>query len=324
MDHQIEADWQLLNTCNYRCGYCFFSGEILGEKLVTYADADEWVKAFQSSGLRWLLHLTGGEPSIYPDFVRLCRLLTREHFISINSNMTNSSWADFAERIDPGRVSFINAGLHLEERGRKVGNEVFLRSVDLLMQRGFQVLVSLVSTPKVLERFDEAVRLLAPIGMFPVPKILRGSYDGKMYPDAYTAIDRQRFRKYAYTARKFYDPIQPKRAERPTIDVFRDDAIIYGEPSYKGLSCEAGRLFVRIDPKGEIFRCGTSVSLGNIRAGTFMRAAAPAPCDTSYCFYFCQKYSKGEPVRVTAQSRLYHSLRQSGRRALNAFRSDVR
>jgi len=117
--------------------------------------------------------------------------------------------------------------------------------------------------------------------------------------------------------------VQERRAERPTVDMFRDDAIIYGEPSYKGLSCEAGRSFVRIDPKGEIFRCGTSVSLGNIRAGTFMRAAAPAPCDTSYCFYFCQKYSKGEPARVTAQSRLYHSLRQSGRRALAVFRSDL-
>ena len=110
MDYQIEADWQLLNTCNYRCDYCFFPGEILGEKLVTYADADEWVKAFQTSGLRWLVHLTGGEPSIYPDFVRLCELLTREHFISINSNMTNSSWADFATRIDPRSREFHQCG----------------------------------------------------------------------------------------------------------------------------------------------------------------------------------------------------------------------
>jgi len=129
VNYQIEADWQLLNTCNYRCNYCFFSSEVLGEKLKTYADADEWSKAFETSGLRWLLHLTGGEPSLYPNFVGLCEQLTQQHFISINSNMTNRSWEGFAERVDPGRVSFINGGLHLEEREQRRGNEVFLKSV---------------------------------------------------------------------------------------------------------------------------------------------------------------------------------------------------
>jgi MoaA/NifB/PqqE/SkfB family radical SAM enzyme len=316
VNYQIEADWQLLNTCNYRCNYCFFSSEVLGEKLKTYADADEWSKAFETSGLRWLLHLTGGEPSLYPNFVGLCEQLTQQHFISINSNMTNRSWEGFAERVDPGRVSFINGGLHLEEREQRRGNEVFLKSVELLMQCGFQVFVSLVGTPKALARFDEAVRLLAPIGMFPVPKILRGPFEGKVYPSAYTVIERYLFRKYADMARKFCEPILAKRTERLTIDMFRDDSIIYGEPSYKGLSCEAGRLFVRIDPKGEIFRCGTSESLGNIREGTFVRAANPAPCDTSYCFYFCQKYSHGEPKRAKAYGPFYRSLRQYGKRAL--------
>ena len=29
--YDIEADWQLLNTCNYRCEYCFFPDAVLGE-----------------------------------------------------------------------------------------------------------------------------------------------------------------------------------------------------------------------------------------------------------------------------------------------------
>jgi hypothetical protein len=73
--------------------------------------------------------------------------------------------------------------------------------------------------------------------------------------------------------------------------MFRDDNFLDGEPSYHGLSCEAGRLFVRIDPQGELFRCGTSDSLGKIRGGLFARKNAAAPCDTSYCFYFCEKYT---------------------------------
>ena len=37
MNYGIEGDWQLLNTCNYRCQYCFFSADQLGEKLRVFA-----------------------------------------------------------------------------------------------------------------------------------------------------------------------------------------------------------------------------------------------------------------------------------------------
>ena len=40
--YEIEADWQLSNTCNYRCSYCFFPPEMLGEKLRTFATPQEW------------------------------------------------------------------------------------------------------------------------------------------------------------------------------------------------------------------------------------------------------------------------------------------
>ena len=76
-DYQIEADWQLLNTCNYRSGFCFFPGEILGEKLVTYADADEWVRRSKPAAFDGWCILRGASPASYPDFVRLCELLTR-------------------------------------------------------------------------------------------------------------------------------------------------------------------------------------------------------------------------------------------------------
>ena len=291
MDYQVEADWHLLNTCNFRCDYCFFSDEFLSGKLPSFVDSEEWAKAFDQSGLVWLLHLTGGEPSVYPDFAGLCEALTRRHFISVNSNMTNHDWKRFARRVDPTRVSFINAGLHFEERQRKSENAAYVEHVALLRDLGFQVFCSLVGAPRALARFEEAAELLASIRMFPVPKVMRGVFEGKRYPDAYSELDKERFRKYAEMARSFYAPTLASRSERPTLDMFRDDRILEGEPSYRGRSCEAGRLFVRIDPKGELFRCGTSDTLGNIRAGAFARSTSPSPCNTSYCFYFCEKYA---------------------------------
>src|SRR6476619_762876 len=121
MHYDVEADFVLLTTCTFRCSYCFIPVEDLSIKLRVHATNEAWQNAFDRTGKRWLIHLTGGEPFIYPDFVDLCARLTRSHYLSINSNLAHPSVDDFAKTIDPTRIHFINAALHLEERERKNG-----------------------------------------------------------------------------------------------------------------------------------------------------------------------------------------------------------
>jgi MoaA/NifB/PqqE/SkfB family radical SAM enzyme len=291
MNYNVEADWHLLETCNYRCGYCFFGAETLGSKLRTFASPQGWKSAFDATGDIWLLHMTGGEPSIYPDFVELCESLSERHYISINSNLTHSSLNSFARRINPARVSFINAGLHLEERELRNGRSSFLNHADLLRSRDFPILISLVATPTALECFQQAIALLKPIGLFPIPKLFRGVLDGKIYPKAYCDIDKNRFRAFAGEARDFYRPVIARMDESPSIDMLNDDLFLQGVPSYKGLLCDAGDRFVQILPNGDVFRCGGTDLQGNILNGSLVRRSLPAPCDTQHCYYFCNKYS---------------------------------
>ena len=291
LKYDIEADWHLLNTCNYRCAYCFSDAATLGEKLRSFASPLAWERAFNATGKTWLLHMTGGEPSLYPDFVELCRRLTDRHYISFNSNLTNASVADFAERQDLSRVSFINAGLHLAEREERSGNSRFLKHAKLLHEREFPIVVSVVATPAVLDRYADAISLLNGTGLFPVPKILRGPFDGRVYPEAYSELDRTRFRAYAAQAREAYERLLAPRPEAFTINMFDDDEFLAGMPSFTGRSCEAGRRFVRLNPDGEVFRCSEKTQLGNLLAGTFISIDRASPCDTSYCFYFCRKYA---------------------------------
>jgi MoaA/NifB/PqqE/SkfB family radical SAM enzyme len=291
MRYDIEADWHLLNTCNYRCTYCFFPPEMLGSKLQLFANPEGWRSAFDASGYVWLLHMTGGEPSLYPDFVELCEKLTENHYISINSNLTHSSLEKFARRIDPTRVSFINAGLHLEERELRSGNDRFIRHADLLRSGGFRILISLVATPLALARFDKAIALLEPIGLFPVPKLFRGVWNGDTYPRAYSLSDKARFRDLCRLARKSYGPQLSHGGEAPSIDLFNDEAFVDGLPIYKGSMCEAGARFVQVLPNGDIYRCGMKDFQGNLLSGTFVRRLLPAPCDNEHCYYFCNKYS---------------------------------
>ena len=188
-------------------------------------------------------------------------------------------------------MSFVNAGFHLIEREARSGHAAFLRHAALLRSEGFPILASLVATPEALARFEEAVSLLQPIGLYPIPKLLRGSHEGRFYPQAYSGLDKARFRAHASEARRFYQPTLAGMAEHPSINMFDDDYFLEGVPSYTGALCDAGRRFVRVDPNGDVFRCSAKTRLGNLLGRTFVPRSQPAPCDTRYCFYFCQKYA---------------------------------
>jgi MoaA/NifB/PqqE/SkfB family radical SAM enzyme len=301
MKYDLEADWNLLDTCNYRCTYCFLSIDRLGSKVRVHARPEEWRSAFDRVGGVWLLHLTGGEPSIYPDIVELCATLTQKHYISFNSNLTNASIRRLAERIDPSRVAFINAGFHSEERDRRSGHADFLRNAEALRARNFPLIVSIVATPRVLDRLPEVTSLLAPIGLVPVPKLLRGRFEGRQYPQDYTESEKERFRTFAAAARESYRELLSRMGERPSIDMFDDDQYLGGLPEFGGKPCHAGAKFVKIGPSGRVLRCGPrSSELGNLLEGTFVPSSEPRPCDTRACFYFCLKYTETRPAGIEA------------------------
>ena len=295
MSYDIEADWQLLNTCNYRCQYCFFPPAMLGERLNVHGEPELWKRAFDRTGLTWLLHITGGEPTIYPRFAELCQLLAVNHYLSFNSNLTHASIIEIAESVDPSRVSFINAALHPEERLLRKGLSKFLEHVAFLKERNFPVFVTIVATPDVLSRVDQITALTKSVGLTPIPKLMRGPYKGKIYPNAYNATERSIFIDFATRARASYGPLLRRSAERPSIDVFADDSYVSGIPDFRGRMCSAGEKFVTLQPDGTVYRCERKQSnyLGNILAGTFQARTGTSHCDSNHCFYFCLKYSEG-------------------------------
>jgi MoaA/NifB/PqqE/SkfB family radical SAM enzyme len=290
-DYDVECDWYLLSTCNYRCSYCFLAPEDLGAKLRKYATAEQWESAFNATGRSWLIHVTGGEPTVYPDFVEICELLTRNHVISINSNLSRSVVRTMAERVDPYRVSFINAGLHVVERLRHRGARDFFSNARYLQDAGFRVIVTVVATPEVVANLSRAVAECAAWGLRLAPKVLRGAYGGKHYPRDYEPHERARLRGAVAQARDYY---RAKFAAwpPPSIDVFSDDELLEGLPDFRDLACSAGFRFVSISPNGDVHRCGgDGPEMGNLLDGTFRLASTPHPCDRKYCVYFCKKYT---------------------------------
>jgi hypothetical protein len=60
---------------------------------------------------------------------------------------------------------------------------------------------------------------------------------------------------------------------------------------------------VRINHKGDIYRCGGKTPLGSIVSGEFRRMNPLTPCSEHFCPYYCTKYSIAPPAPVQASRR---------------------
>ena len=299
MTFDIEADWSLNLLCNYDCSYCG-SHASTEHRLIGRLTPDEYLDFFDSTGKIWKLHFTGGEPFLHPDFLRLCQALTARHYISINSNLSTPRVRDFAANIDPARVQYIHCAVHVEQRDRRAGWQNLSANVTSLLERGFPLFASLVMTPSAFAEFPRATQWLATLGIPVIPKAIRGAYEGRWYPQAYTAAERVQFRHFSEQAELALTTGtgQPYR-HHPTVNPLLDRDYIDGIPDFTGIPCSAGRTIVSIGHDGNIFRCGPKTLLGNIFDRRLNLFAQDRPCDDRFCgVYYCLRYCRFEQLAL--------------------------
>jgi MoaA/NifB/PqqE/SkfB family radical SAM enzyme len=292
MTFDIEADWTLNLLCNYDCAYCI-SRAPKEHPLVGRLSPEQYLEFFNSTGKTWLLHLTGGEPFVHRDFVALCRVLTSRHYISLNSNLSSRRVQDFRAAVDPARVQYIHCGVHVEERDRLKGWRYLLANIESLIERGFPVFASLVMTSHAFAEYSRVAEPFTSLGVPLIPKVLRGGFEGRWYPQAYTAAQRAQFRFLSEQAEAIAATGRWQPDHRsPTVNPFLDRDYLDGFPDFSGISCSAGRRSVSIGYDGRIFRCGQKTVLGNIFDRRLNLFAEDRPCDDEYCPYWCLRYSR--------------------------------
>ena len=210
--------------------------------------------------------MSGGEPFLYPGFVKLCSDLTRRHYISINTNLSTSNVYDFVNLIFPKKVIIINAAFHVVEREkRNEGKSDFIDKVRCLRNRGFDVRVEYVVYPPLFSRLAKDVEYLESQGIEVISlKIFRGLYFGREYPQSYTEPERTLINRY-------------------TCDV-DEEVILENEVSFWGRPCSAGQKFFSMDVEGNITRCTTSLKgHGNLFEGEYYFDKTPKPCPFLKC-----------------------------------------
>lgn len=267
--------WNMTRKCNFRCSYCYFPHdaspitenvpvERVLELLEQVSGPVSGQKPEQPTGKElfspaWVIGLTGGEPLLYPGFIHICQALTRDHCIGLDTNLSVSAKVrEFAQTIDPSRVAYIYASLHIEERERLKGVDAFIRNVVLLQERGFKVIVNSVLHPTLVGRFPGDREYFARHGVEIIPRPFKGEFAGRHYPQAYGSEVKAIFADYPQAGAK----------------------MVY---NFKGVPCHGGQRFIRMEPDGTVLRCsGDKTKLGNVLESVQLNSS-PQPCQVTKC-----------------------------------------
>ncbi|MEU9890075.1 radical SAM protein [Sphaerisporangium sp. NPDC051011] len=258
-----EFDWHLTNRCNFDCAYCHPQiKHVLNRKHLNEPDPALVVQRFDETGRVCLVHMSGGEPFLFPGFVDLCAGLTRQHYISINTNLATPDVAEFVRQVDPDRTVKIVAALHVGERERLgLGLVDFVRDIQLLQGCGFDVDALYVLYPPLLDRLVADLDQLYELGVEQVrAKVFKGVLNGRRYPEAYTEEERE----FILTHSGQYPFNKP---------------YLEGPPAFRGSPCTAGVSSFKVTVTGDVRRCATvPAKYGNLYDGTFTAADTPEPC----------------------------------------------
>src|SRR5690606_33123464 len=89
----LHICWMLHNQCNHRCSYCHESNYSGSYKWLIYDDVVRFLEKvfahYDSFKRKYLVSFTGGEPTIWPDFFKLCEYLnSRGVHVGLTTNAT--------------------------------------------------------------------------------------------------------------------------------------------------------------------------------------------------------------------------------------------
>ncbi len=305
MKYDIIADWTLNKFCNFSCPYCYVSTEDRRQTTYRGNDAQMIVSSFNDSGKIWLVHMSGGEPFLHPDFIDLCKGLTEKHYISINTNLSRPLVYAFCDKIDPGRVSFVHCSLHITERDDQIFLDDFTEKVNALEHSGFIVQVTQVMWPPVVNRFEALFDLFRKRGILVRPKIFKGRYRGREYPQHYTGAEKETILNFMELSA---DSDRQSGRTKGHINPDLDRLWIDGYVSFKGMPCSAGSKFVKIDFYGNIKRCQSDpTNLGNIFQGRLELLEDAHPCKARICLcpYYGFIFASGKHKTVGSRIPLF-------------------
>jgi radical SAM protein with 4Fe4S-binding SPASM domain len=155
---------QINEDCNLRCAHCFVSATRLGKQMPLAEVVEKVIPRLADSRVRRVT-LTGGEPTIHPDFLPIVRAFRAAGMdVGICTNATTLDDMRIGELAELGvhcNVSLdgFTADSHGKFRGDRASFAVTVATVEKLGAAG--ILQGLLCTPNTLAQNEEYARLCA-------------------------------------------------------------------------------------------------------------------------------------------------------------------
>ena len=91
--------WTINEICNFNCSYCTqWHNKKEGIKPIDISKLSESLHYLDKD---WLFLITGGEPFLEKNFIKICEEITKRHYISLNTNLSTTNFFYFADKINP-------------------------------------------------------------------------------------------------------------------------------------------------------------------------------------------------------------------------------
>lgn len=260
---KISFVWDIHYRCNFRCPYCWFdkNWEEMDKQNVypPLADMIALWKGIRERYGECHIMITGGEPSIYPNFIEFIEALSQMHTVKITSQLSGDYYT-FARRIDPKRVTL---DMNFHPFDAKL--EPFIKKVLTLKNRGFSGGVCYLAYPPNMPQIDYYHKEFEKHGINFALAAFWGEWQGKKYPESYTEAEREMMKPFIG-------------------DISRVKYHLEGHKT-KGKRCRSGQVYASIKADGKVTRCGplSDKPIGNIFDPNFKLFDQPMPCEADIC-----------------------------------------
>lgn len=307
-NYDVEVQWLINDICNFRCVYCWLQKEPAIGRSRGIQDTARVIEGFNNKGITWLIHMTGGEPFLFPNFLELCQGLTKKHYITVTTNLTHPGIRPFAATVNPERVDFVHVSMHIAQRKWPDEIKHFIEHYHVLKKAGFRIFTSYVMYANLFRRFRKNYKFFKSQGIIIHPKVFRGNCSHfpqlpligntallnklvkrfeRTYPSAYTAGQKQFIRDWVDQSFMDEELMNGKKisSQQITIDLAMDKLLVDGQMSFKGKRCAAGRKFLKMEKDGEAYRCNDEAQyyIGNMFKGQINLLEEDLVCSSEKC-----------------------------------------
>jgi MoaA/NifB/PqqE/SkfB family radical SAM enzyme len=275
--HHVFITWDIHYGCNYRCTYCNTPKSSdspdkwdRDRMKVAYPGLEALIEIWKDVYRRYgscEVHITGGEPFVYPKFIEFIRELSKIHTLEIITNLS-CDVEKIIKNVTADRVR-IGTTFHPEFADLKK----FLDKHMKLRESGFETWANYVAYPAFLKDMPGYKSEFDKLGIYFYMQPYLGFYEGREYPAGYTDSE------LAYIKQCYDDEdiVNKKTIEWKTGVKQRN---------LKGKSCRMGQMYAKIYPVGDAYRCCADgcAKIGNLFDGSFELYNDPLACDSEHCF----------------------------------------